>query len=225
MSYLICEDCGKQYPLHEGEESFYFEKCSCGGRLRYSTTSKIDYSPKRDSNKKLDVFRGDSPTPKNTTTRDYDHSKNGFPISQKTFNKKNREDTSRKTKGRSGGIKWKGVVLGLIFLFVSLIVSVMIIFGENVPTDVSTIPVQILTYLSILTIIFTVLAGSVSAYLSGSSKYLEGAINGGMVGIILGLILGLVGGLMVFISGTLIFGLLSMVGGIIGILPRKLSKK
>lgn len=45
-----------------------------------------------------------------------------------------------------------------------------------------------------------------------------------MVGVVLGVIVGLVGGLMVFISGILIFGLLSMLGGVSAIFFRKLSK-
>ncbi len=178
MSYLICEKCGKLYPLPEGEESFSYQNCSCGGKLEYSLTSKVETETEQAPKP--------SPSPR--------------------------------------GIKWKGVLVGLLFLFVSLIISVMIIFGDNIPTNASDISIQFLTYFSILTIILTILAGSISAYLSGSKRYLEGAINGGMVGLILGLILGLVGGIMVFVSGTLVFGLLSMAGGIIGIFPRKISR-
>ncbi|MDD1774472.1 MAG: YrzE family protein [Methanobacterium sp.] len=223
MSYLICDECAKQHPLPEGEKSFNFERCSCGGRLRYSTT-KRDYSPKRDYNQKIITpNREYPPYHGNTTTKKNPHSKSDYSTSQKSYTPLSRDKADMKTN--TGGVKWKGVLVGLLFLFVSLIISVAIVFGENVPTDPSSIPVQLLSYLSILTIILTILAGSVSAYLSGSKKYLEGAINGGMVGIILGLILGLVGGLMVFLSGTLVFGLLSMAGGIIGIFPRKLFKK
>jgi len=117
------------------------------------------------------------------------------------------------------------VFIGLLFLFISLIALVMVIFGNNIPRDPTNIPIKYLTYFSIFTIILTIAAGSVAAYISGSNRYLEGAINGGMVGIFLGLILGLAGGFIVFISGTLVFGLLSMTGGLIGIFPRKLFKK
>lgn len=100
----------------------------------------------------------------------------------------------------------------------------MITFGENLPTSPSDIPSELLNYFSILAIILTTLAGSISAYLSGSKKFLEGALNGGMVGVLLGLILGMVGGIVVSISGIIIFGLISMAGGVIGIFPRKLFK-
>jgi hypothetical protein len=178
MSYLICEECGKQYPLPEGKTSFNYQNCSCGGKLKYSTSSF-----------------------------------------------KNIDDKKKPATAPNNGIKWKGVFIGLLFLFVSLIAAVMVIFGNNIPRDPTNIPIKYLTEFSILTIILTIAAGSVSAYLSRSRRYLDGAINGGMVGIILGLILGLAGGIVVFISGILIFGLLTMAGGIIGIFPRKLFKK
>lgn len=185
MAYLICEKCGKEYPLLEGEESFNYQNCTCGGKLEYSDTSIKDFPTMKEDSENKQPYKSPS-------------------------------------KSR---IKWKGVFIGLTFLFVSLILTVTITFGENIPTSPSDIPVEFLTYFSVLTIILTILAGSISAYLSGSKKYLEGAINGGMVGVILGLILGMVGGIVVFISGTIIFGLISMAGGIIGIFPRKLSRK
>jgi hypothetical protein len=95
------------------------------------------------------------------------------------------------------------------------------LFGNNVPTNISDITSEFLTYFSIITVILTIAAGSISSYISGSKKYMLGAINGGMVGVILGFILGLAGGLLVFISGVIIFGLLSMLGGLIGVIPRK----
>jgi len=179
MSYLICEECGKQYPLPEGETSFNYQNCSCGGKLKYSSSSANEVEDKKKS----------------------------ASISLKS------------------SVKWKGVFIGLLFLFISLIALVMVIFGNNIPRDPTNIPIKYLTYFSIFTIILTIAAGSVAAYISGSNRYLEGAINGGMVGIFLGLILGLAGGFIVFISGTLVFGLLSMTGGLIGIFPRKLFKK
>ena len=179
MSYLICEKCGKQYPLPEGETSFNYQNCSCGGKLRYSPSQINEVE----------------------------------------------EETKTVPPSSKNVIKWRGVFVGLLFLFVSMMVSIMIIFGNNIPTDPKNIPTQFLTYFSVLIIILTIVSGFISAYLSGSRVYMEGAINGSMVGIILGLIVGLVGGVVIFIGGTLLFGLLSMAGGIIGVFPRKLSKK
>ncbi len=121
-------------------------------------------------------------------------------------------------------IKWKGVLIGFLFLFLSLIFSVLGLFGNNVPTNISDITSEFLTYFSIITMILTITAGSISSYISGSKKYIEGALNGGMVGVILGFIIGLAGGLIVFMSGVIIFGLLSMLGGLIGVIPRKRGK-
>ncbi len=179
MSYLICKECGKRYPLPEGETSFNYQNCSCGGTLKYSSSSVNAIDDKNKS-----------------------------------------ESSSLKSS-----LKWKGVLIGLIFLFVTLIATVMVIFGNNIPSDPTNLPIKYLTYFSIFAIILTIAAGSVASYFSGSKRYLDGAINGGMVGVLLGLILGLAGGIIVFICGTLVFGLLSMAGGIIGIFPRKLFKK
>ena len=194
MSYLICEKCGKQYPLPEGKESFNYEKCSCGGKLVYAPSLNVPLS--------------------------------NLPLSKEEMSNKN----GLKTSSHQSPIKWKSIFIGLLFLFMSLTVSGMIIFGDNVPTTTSDInpedfPMQILIYSTTVIIVLTIVAGSISAYLSGSKNYMEGALNGGMVGVILGFIVGTVGGVMIFIGGTLLLGLLSMIGGIIGTIPRKRSKK
>ena len=119
------------------------------------------------------------------------------------------------------GISWKGVLVGFLFLFISLILSVVALFGTDIPTSASSISSLVLTIFSILAIILTIASGSISAYLSGSIGYVKGAINGIIVGVILGFVLGIVGGPLVFLSGILVFGLLSMLGGIIGTLPRR----
>lgn len=194
MSYLICEKCGKQYPLPEGKESFNYEKCSCGGKLVYAPSLNVPLS--------------------------------NLPLSKEEMSNKN----ELKTSSHQSPIKWRGIFIGLLFLFMSLTVSGMIIFGDNVPTNTSDInpedfPMQILIYSTTVIIVLTIVAGSISAYLSGSKNYMEGALNGGMVGVILGFIVGTVGGVMIFIGGTFLLGLLSMIGGIIGTIPRKRSKK
>lgn len=194
MSYLICEKCGKQYPLPEGKESFNYEKCSCGGKLVYAPSLNVPLS--------------------------------NLPLSKEEMSNKN----ELKTSSHQSPIKWKSIFIGLLFLFMSLTVSGMIIFGDNVPTTTSDInpedfPMQILIYSTTVIIVLTIVAGSISAYLSGSKNYMEGALNGGMVGVILGFIVGTVGGVMIFIGGTFLLGLLSMIGGIIGTIPRKRSKK
>ena len=172
MSYLVCEKCGKHYKI-DGKSSFDFQRCDCGGKLKYSA------------------------------------SPNETPV-------KHVNQTAL-----PAGISWKGVVVGFLFLFVSLIFSVLAIFGTDIPANPSSVSSQVLTIFTVMAVILTIVSGSIAAYTSGSKEYRKGAINGVLVGIILGFILGIAGGLLVFLSGTLIFGLLSMLGGIIGILPRR----
>lgn len=38
MGYLICGECGGYYELEQGESPENFEKCECGGKLRYRKT-------------------------------------------------------------------------------------------------------------------------------------------------------------------------------------------
>jgi cation transport ATPase len=236
MSYLICKKCGKEYPLPEGKESFNYQNCECGGKLEYSPLPKRNYvmtqqdllntqrdllNTQRDTqqdfpNTQRDLFNTQQDS---TTEQDFPNKEDGSPITQQ--DPQNKQYTRPSPHSR---IKWKGVLVGLSFLFISLILSVMIAFGENIPTSPSDIPIEFLTYFSMIITALTIFAGSISAYLSGSKKFLEGALNGGMVGVILGFILGLAGGALVFLSGILIFGSISMIGGIIGIFPRKLFK-
>lgn len=216
MSYLICKKCGKEYPLPEGKESFNYQNCECGGKLEYSPLPKRNYVMTQQDllNTQRDLLNT-----QRDTQQDFPNKEDGSPITQQ--DPQNKQYTRPSPHSR---IKWKGVLVGLSFLFISLILSVMIAFGENIPTSPSDIPIEFLTYFSMIITALTIFAGSISAYLSGSKKFLEGALNGGMVGVILGFILGLAGGALVFLSGILIFGSISMIGGIIGIFPRKLFK-
>ncbi len=199
MSYLICMKCGKEYPLPEGKESFDYQNCECGGKLEYSPLPKRNYV---------------------ITQQDFPSTKEDPPVTQQ--GPENKQYT--KSSPLPSLIKWKGVFVGISFLFTSMLLSVAIIFGKNLPASPSDIPIELLTYLGILLIVLTIIAGFIPAYLSGSKKFLEGALNGGMVGLILGFTLGLMGGTMVFVSGTIILGSISMIGGVIGIFPRKLFK-
>ncbi len=170
MSYMICEKCRKHYPLNEGKSSFNYERCECGGKLKYS--SSLEENPNIKS-----------------------------------------VNTSNK--------KVMGVIIGFIFLFVSLLLSVLALFGTNLHMNTLNLSSRILYIFSISAVILTVASGSLSSYISGSGRYRDGAINGGLVGIILGLILGIIGGVFVLLSGILVFGFFSMLGGLISSFLRK----
>lgn len=215
MSYLICRKCGNEYTLPEGKESFYYDKCECGGKLEYSPIPKRDY----------DARQGNIPH-----IKDYQHTLKNH---QTQMDSKNNEFT--KASPPQSRIKWKGIIVGILFLFVSMLISIPVIFGGNIPntmdipTDISTaipitaIPIEFIT-LAIIFSALTIIAGFISAYLSGGKNFLEGALNGGMVGVILGFILGILSGTAFLINIIIFLGSLSMIGGIIGIFPRKLFK-
>lgn len=40
MGYLVCDECGGYYELKPGESAADFDKCDCGGKLKYSHTIK-----------------------------------------------------------------------------------------------------------------------------------------------------------------------------------------
>ena len=171
MSYMICKKCHRHYPLDEGKSSFNYEKCECGGKLRYSSSLE--------------------------------------------------ENPNIKPVNTSNKIKFTGVIIGFIFLFISLTLSVIALFGTNIHINTLNISSRILYIFTISTVILTVTSGSLSSYISGSGRYRDGAINGGLVGVILGLILGIIGGVIVLLSGILVFGFLSMLGGLISSFLRK----
>lgn len=185
MGYLICKKCGNHYRLEEGKSSFYFERCECGGKLRYSPTPELD-NP-------LDQLKS--------------HER---PLHENGMG----NQATRK-------IRWKGILLGFAFLFISLMISVMVLFGTKVPSSISAVNFQDLAIFSIISVVFTVASGFLSSYLGGSSKFKEGALNGGMVGVILAIMLGALGGVAVLISAIAVFGSLSMIGGIVGSLLRR----
>ena len=75
MSYMICEKCHRHYPLDEGKSSFNYEKCECGGKLRYSSSLE--------------------------------------------------ENPNIKPVNTSNKIKFTGVIIGFILLFLGLIVNII----------------------------------------------------------------------------------------------------
>lgn len=205
MSYMICRKCGKVYPLPEGKESFNYQNCECGGKLEYSPLPKRDYVSAQED---IPHIKDSPAAPKY------------YPQTQ--WDPENKEYT--KPSSPQSRIKWKGILVGISFLFVSMLLSMGLIFGKNIPTNPTDLPMEFLSYLAMLFAALTIVAGSISAYLSGSKNFLEGALNGGMVGVILGFILGILGGTTFIINIVLLLGSISMIGGVIGIFPRKLFK-
>lgn len=56
MSYVICEKCGGYYELQEGESPDDFDRCQCGGNLKYSENME-DYVQNEKRNYKTEKSR------------------------------------------------------------------------------------------------------------------------------------------------------------------------
>lgn len=205
MSYLICKKCGKVYPLPEGKESFNYQNCECGGKLEYSPLPERDYVNTQENIPNI---------------KDFPAAPKYYPQTQ--WDPKNKEFT--KSSPPKSRIKWKGILVGISFLFASMLLSMALIFGRNIPTNPTDLPIEFLSYLAMLFTALTIVAGFISAYLSGSKNFLVGALNGGMVGVILGFILGILSGTIFLANIVLLLGSISMAGGVMGIFPRKLLK-
>lgn len=54
MGYLICDKCGGQYELKDGESPDDFDKCECGGKLNYSESPPIIPEKKNKENNVTD---------------------------------------------------------------------------------------------------------------------------------------------------------------------------
>jgi hypothetical protein len=202
MSYLVCEQCGKYYEINEGKESFSYDKCECGGKLTYTTDiNGIESHEQLNNNSKILCSSCGMENPQNSLV-----CKN----CGKTL-----EDRKENTKN---GINWMGVALGLGFLLLSTLLTVFVIFGNNIPLKPEDIPYKYLVEFGIVAMVSSILSGMISAYVGGSTKFKEGIMNGGLVGVILGILVGITSGSITFLGVIAVFGSLSVIGGLIGTL-------
>ena len=236
MSYLVCEKCGKYYELHEGKESFYFDKCECGGRLHYTESLNGNTSPRIQiqvvaadkkkcphcgfENPKGALFclecgnelgiLNNSKQEKFTSDNDIQNPPNG------TLN------MDAKTEEHVFSVMGLlGVITGFGFLIVSMVCAVLLLVGTNIPHVASDLSPNILAGLGILAIVITLISGMLASYIGGSKSYKIGIINGGLVGFILSVFMGAVSGASAFLLGFSVFGFLSILGGILGTLLKK----
>ena len=237
MSYLVCEKCGKYYELHEGKESFYFDKCECGGRLHYTESLNQNTSPRI----QIQVIAADKrkcphcgfENPKgalfclecgkelgilNNSQQEGSKSYNGN--IQNLPNGTFRRD-AKTEEHVSSLMSLLGVITGFGFLIVSMVCAVLLLFGTKIPHVASDIPQNILAGLGIIAIVITIISGMLASYIGGSKSYKRGIINGGLVGFILSVFMGAVSGASAFLLGFSVFGLLSILGGILGTLLKK----
>lgn len=230
MSYLVCEKCGKYYELNEGKSSFSFTKCEeCGGRLRYveslnqiPTINALNEKPPvlRPSKRKCPNCGNENPNGA-IFCLECGERLNILNSAPTLVDYKSSEKNGNTDKKVSKGISLVGVCLGFGFLILSLVFGVLALFGTNIPHNPADISYNLLMGFAVIALVVTIISGFLSAYIGGSIDYRDGILNGGLVGVILGIFMGLVSGMLAFISGITVFGLLAVLGGILGTLLRR----
>lgn len=203
MSYLVCENCGKNYELNEGKSSFNYDKCECGGKLTYVNSlnkNKILKSypslEKVCSNCGAKIPRG----------------------SNECYNCANK--FTDETQGIRG-VSWLGVAVGFGFLMTTIMIIGLAYFGTNIPQRPEDFPTKFIMVLIVTIPVMTVISGMISSYIGGSVKMKDGIINGGLVGVVLGIVAGVTSGSIAFLDVIAIFGSLSVLGGIFGTLLKR----
>ena len=230
MSYLVCEECGKYYELNEGKSSFSFTKCEeCGGRLRYveslnqiPTINSLSKEPPilRPSKRKCSKCGSENPTAA-AFCLECGERLNIVNSATAVVDYKNSDKKENKDKNASKGISLVGVCLGFGFLILSLVFGVLALFGTNIPHNPADISYNLLMGFAVIALVVTIISGLLASYMGGSIDYKDGILNGGLVGVILGIFMGIVSGMLAFISGITVFGLLAVLGGILGTLLRR----
>ena len=215
MSYLVCDECGKYYELKEGKDSFSYEKCSCGGKLRYTDT--LNGINNRDI-----TIKDSEVTCKNCGTENPD----GSIICSGCGNRLESDEQLRNINNPlNKSISWVGIAIGFGFLITTIMFGIIAIFGTNIPQNTEDIPNNLLVRFGFLAIFLLVVSGIISSFIGGSVKLKNGIINGGLVGIILGLIVSATSGSIFSVVALAFFGSLTGLGGIFGtFLKRRFSK-
>jgi len=215
MSYLVCEECGKYYELKEGKDSFSYEKCSCGGKLRYTDT--LNGINNRDI-----TLKGSEITCTNCGNKNPDGSMICSGCGRRL---ESNQQLKNINSPLNRSVSWVGIAIGFGFLLTTIMFGIVAIFGTNIPQNAADIPYNLLVQFGILAMVLLVVSGIISSLIGGSAKFKNGLINGGLVGVILGLIVGATSGSILSIAALAIFGSLTGLGGFFGtILMRRFHK-
>jgi DNA-directed RNA polymerase subunit RPC12/RpoP len=215
MSYLVCEECGKYYELKEGKDSFSYERCSCGGKLRYTDT----LNGKNNRN----ITLKDS---KITCNNCGAENPSGSMICSSCGRRLESEQPIKSINHPlNRSVSWTGIAIGFLFLLTTMMFGIIAIFGKNIPQNAADIPYNLLVNFGIIAMILLIISGLISSYIGGSLKFKNGLINGGLVGVILGLIVGATSGSIISIAALAMFGSITGLGGIFGtFLKRRFNK-
>lgn len=186
MGYIVCEKCNGYYELQKGESINDFDRCQCGGKLRY-VEERIQEKPK-------------SPIKEaaiNSKQKGTNNSKSGNKLNHylKVLNKQINKINKK--------INFTGIFIGL---FISLIIPFIgfFLFGKSIL--LGQMPIINVAYYIILPMM---LFGGFIASLISCNKYSDGLINGGFLGLIFIFNLAL-------IIGIIAFSLMAVVGSILG---------
>ena len=215
MSYLVCDECGKYYELKEGKDSFSYEKCSCGGKLRYTDTLN-------GINNRATTVKDSGITCKNCGTENPD----GSMICSGCGGRLESDQRLKKINSPlNKSISWVGIAIGFGFLLTTIMFGIIAIFGTNIPQNTDDIPNSLLVKFGFLAMFLLVVSGILSSFIGGSVKLKNGIINGGLVGIILGLIVSATSGSILSVVALAFFGSLTGLGGVFGtFLKRRFNK-
>ncbi|AEG17715.1 hypothetical protein MSWAN_0680 [Methanobacterium paludis] len=240
VSYLVCEKCGKYYELNEGKASFDFTKCEeCGGRLRYAE-SLNEISAVKPLSEKPPVL---GPLKKKCHNCGNENPNGAIFClecgeelnvvnSSSTAENYNSQRTGN-TNENVNGVSLIGICFGFGFLILSMLFGFLALFGSKlVGVNISQNPSEISNNLlmsshslligfMVIVVVVTIISGLLAAYISGSKDYKYGILNGGLVGVVLGVLMGVASGVAAFLSVTTVFGLLAVLGGILGTLLRR----
>lgn len=240
MPYLICDRCGGYYELQKGESLEDFDKCQCGGRLKY--TEKIHENNQRKDKPKFicsncmkeneeGIFcsycGGKLIAVKNgkaISTINFNESQKIESLSNISTKKEQIErDAPQKPETFFDKISWIGVVAGSGFFVITLFLLVLVLFSSfdsyRYSYNFSSFIFQFITII-IVSFLIAVISGALASFISKLKNYEYGIINGLIVGIIASLILGSMLGIVTIVMAMVIWGALSAAGGAIGIFVR-----
>lgn len=234
MRYIVCDDCGGYYKLENEESLEDFDKCQCGGNLRYAQSFK-------------EIIRNrDAPTircmhcgaeNKETETYCSNCGEKLGKIRRRVSDQAKIHDQKRKTQKTTSHvnimdrISFTGLFAGVVFLVISTIIAVFGMMGSIVASDGVNLLRSLGGYLIIM--IFVIIAsGFISSYISGVKEYVDGFLNGSLVGLALSLLAaifvtlagmtisvgtGIIAGLITLVAYGLIYGVLTGVGGLVAV--------